>query len=151
VLFKISIICFVELPLFNLIISNLMLIDEKLCPCECLLNFDHLQLNHLMEGIICLLNFPSEQLNLHRQVLQLFLNDGSMAKQLMDTKLQTLNGFSKLPQVVYLGAQFHVYICIFLLKMLACSIAILNSHASIIITNSKDFRLASTFQYSTSN
>jgi hypothetical protein len=35
-------LCFVELPLFSMILSNLLLIDEELCFQECVFGFNHL-------------------------------------------------------------------------------------------------------------
>ncbi len=111
-------LCFVELSLFNPSLSNLLLIDEELHLHEHVFNSNHLQLSNPMEGIICLFNFLSKEPNLCLQVLQLFLCNGSMARYLLDILLQTFNGFDRFFQIVYLGAQPRVKICIFFLKSL---------------------------------
>jgi hypothetical protein len=73
-------LCFVELPLFNSIFYDLLLIDEEFCLHEHVFSSNHLQFSNPMEGIICLLDFLSEEPDLHLHVLQLFFCDGSMAR-----------------------------------------------------------------------
>ncbi len=124
---------------------DLLLIDEKICLHEHVFCYDHLQLSHSVEEIICFFNFLCEQLDLHLQVFELFLNDGNMVGQLLDTKFQTFDGFSDFPKSSTWEHSFVSKSSFSFSKCLACFVAIWSSCTSITSTSSKDFRFPSIF------
>lgn len=129
------------------------MIEKELCFYEHFFDFDHLQLGNLVEGITSLLNFSS---GVRNRICVCISSSYSCVMGAWQDNFWTLSCRRSMVLIDFLES--FAWECSFVLKSTfsfsrhsARSVVILSSRASIATMSFKDFRLAFTFRYSSSN